>query len=65
MSQIYLIRHGQITQFTPRRFVGQIDLPLTDHGRFQMGRVAQFLLDKEVSRLLCSPLSRCVDSAGI
>jgi probable phosphoglycerate mutase len=30
-----------------------------------MGRVAHYLLDKEVSRLLCSPLSRCVDSAGI
>ena len=65
MSRIYLVRHGEITQFAPRRFVGQSDLPLTDHGRFQMGRVAQYLLDKEVSRLLCSPLSRCVESAGI
>jgi len=65
VSQIYLIRHGQISQFTPRRFVGQSDLPLTDHGRFQMSQVAQYFLDKEVSRLLCSPLSRCLESAGI
>ena len=65
MSEIYLIRHGEITQSSPRRFVGQSDLPLTDHGRKQMRQVAEYLGGKGVSRLLCSPLSRCVESAGI
>jgi probable phosphoglycerate mutase len=65
LSAIYLIRHGEITQSSPRRFVGQSDLPLTDRGRKQMRQVADYLVGKGVSRLLCSPLSRCVKSAGI
>ena len=65
MSEIYLIRHGEITQSAPRRFVGQSDLPLTDRGREQMRQVAEYLAGRGVSRLLCSPLSRCVESAGI
>lgn len=62
---VYLIRHGEITQFSPRRFVGRTDLPLTDRGRAQMDAVAFFLADRGVARLLCSPLSRCVESATI
>ncbi len=65
MSEIYLIRHGEITQSAPRRFVGQTDLPLTDRGRGQMADVAEFLDGKGVARLVCSPLSRCVESATI
>ncbi|PKN33904.1 MAG: histidine phosphatase family protein [Deltaproteobacteria bacterium HGW-Deltaproteobacteria-18] len=65
MSVIYLIRHGEITQSLPRRFVGQTDLPLTDRGREQIAAVAGFLAGRGVGRLLCSPLSRCVQSAGI
>ena len=65
MSVIYLVRHGEITQSSPRRFVGQSDLPLTDRGREQMRQVAGYLVGKGVRRVLCSPLSRCVESAGI
>ena len=65
MSEMYLIRHGEITQSSPRRFVGQSDLLLTDRGREQMRQVAGYLVGRGVSRLLCSPLSRCVESAGI
>jgi broad specificity phosphatase PhoE len=65
VSEIYLIRHGEITQFSPRRFVGQTDLPLTDRGREQIAGVADFLSGRGVARLLCSSLSRCVVSAGI
>jgi len=65
MSEIYLIRHGEITQNCPRRFVGQTDLPLTPRGREQMARVAEFLTGRYVGRLLCSPLARCRESAEI
>ncbi|ACU89646.1 histidine phosphatase family protein [Desulfomicrobium baculatum] len=65
MSEIYLIRHGEITQSSPRRFVGQSDLPLTDRGRKQMRSVAEYLAGRGLARLLCSPLSRCMESAGI
>lgn len=65
MSEIYLLRHGEITQFSPRRFVGQTNLPLTDRGREQIAGVANFLSGRGVARILCSPLSRCMESAGI
>jgi len=65
LSEIYLIRHGEITQSSPRRFVGQSDLALTDRGREQMRQVGEYLAGRGVARLLCSPLSRCVESADI
>ncbi len=65
MSEVYLIRHGEITQSVPRRFVGQTDLPLTDRGRAQMEAVAAFLQGRGVGRLFCSPLSRCMEGARI
>jgi probable phosphoglycerate mutase len=65
LSEIYLIRHGEITQSSPRRFIGQSDLLLTDRGREQMRQVVEYLVGRGLSRLLCSPLSRCVESAGI
>jgi probable phosphoglycerate mutase len=65
VSEIYLIRHGEIIQSSPRRFVGKTDLPLTEHGREQIVGVAGQLAGRGVGRLLCSPLSRCVESAGI
>jgi broad specificity phosphatase PhoE len=65
VSAIYLIRHGEITQSSPRRFVGQTDLPLTERGREQIAAVAAFLSGRGVARLVCSLLSRCVESAAI
>lgn len=62
---VYLIRHGEIVQNVPRRFVGQLDLPLTDAGREQIRGVARFLAARSVSRLVCSSLSRCAESADI
>lgn len=40
MTTIYHIRHGEIPQTRPRRFLGRQDLPLTDHGREQITRLA-------------------------
>ena len=63
MSIIYLLRHGEIPQSSPRRFVGQRDLPLTATGRNQMAALAERFADKGLERIVCSPLSRCVESA--
>ena len=35
MGTIYLIRHGEIPQATPRRFIGQRDLPLANLFRIE------------------------------
>lgn len=65
MSTVYLIRHGEISQARPRRFIGRQDLPLTDKGREQMARLAEYLATRSIARMLTSPLARCVESAAI
>lgn len=65
MTTIYLLRHGEITQNKPRRFVGQQELPLTIRGQEQILQAARYLVDKNIQQLWCSPLSRCVKSAQI
>lgn len=65
MSTVFLLRHGEITQSSPRRFVGQRDLPLTATGRAQMTALATSFAHKDIQRIVCSPLSRCVESANI
>jgi probable phosphoglycerate mutase len=65
MSTIYLIRHGEITQSEPRRFIGQQDHSLTERGRQQIARLAEYLDTRSIDRILASSLSRCVESADI
>jgi probable phosphoglycerate mutase len=65
MTTLYLIRHGEITQSQPRRFVGQRELPLTDRGRDQASRLGNFLATQSIDKVVCSPLSRCLESARI
>jgi broad specificity phosphatase PhoE len=65
MTTVYLIRHGEISQSKKVVFVGQRNLLLTDRGREQIARLADFLASRAISKVLCSPLSRCVESAGI
>jgi len=65
MAVIHLIRHGEIPQSVPRRFVGQSNLPLTERGRRQMARLGAYLAAKSIDRVICSPLSRSLESARI
>ncbi len=61
---IYLLRHGEITQRTPRRFVGQSDLPLTETGVAQMRRAGKWLAGRNIGAVYASPLSRTMHSAA-
>ena len=65
MQTVYLIRHGEIPQSKPRRFIGQSDLPLTEIGREQIARTAHSLAARSVGRIVTSPLKRCLESGHI
>ncbi|KAB2891453.1 MAG: histidine phosphatase family protein [Desulfobulbaceae bacterium] len=65
MKTIYLLRHGEIATHSPRRFIGQTELALTDRGREQMRWIAGCLKVTDIDRLVTSPLGRCRESAGI
>jgi probable phosphoglycerate mutase len=63
---IYLFRHGQTMAIDgQRRFIGQTELPLSDVGRQQADRWRQALAGIVFDRIICSPLSRCRDTAAI
>ncbi|MBU4565331.1 MAG: histidine phosphatase family protein [Desulfarculus sp.] len=62
---IYLLRHGEITQSIPRRFVGRRDLPLTELGRTQAAQWGELLREMRFQAVYTSPLSRCQDTARL
>ena len=65
MTTIYLLRHGAIEQFSPRRFVGQTDFPLTEAGREQARLWQDVLADVPFSLAVASDLARCRETAAI
>jgi broad specificity phosphatase PhoE len=62
---IYLLRHGEIVDAEPRRFVGHLDVPLSPRGERQCARQALRLRASELSAVYSSDLSRAVRSAEI
>ena len=49
LTRIYLIRHGATIMTAEDRFAGATNVPLSDEGRAQAGRMAQ--------RLKCRPVA--------
>jgi probable phosphoglycerate mutase len=65
MTEIYLLRHGEIAASRPFRFLGQGDPPLTDKGLAQISEVAEIFRAKALSLIRSSDLQRCRQSAEI
>ncbi len=65
MRTIYLIRHGETVPSFPRRFIGQTEIALTQQGRNQCEDLGKYLQAHSIAHMLCSPLSRCLESAAI
>ncbi len=63
---IYLVRHGKIRRDDDLpRYVGQLDLPLSEEGRRQARELARRLRRASLGAVYCSDLSRAVDTARI
>ena len=63
---IYLVRHGAVqSPVDPKRFIGQLDLPLNGEGFVQAERLSEALQDMPLSAVFCSDLKRSVDTAQI
>jgi len=63
---IYLLRHGSVLQADEeRRYIGEIDLPLSREGVEQAHLLHSEFSGKEISAVVCSDLIRCVDTARI
>ena len=63
MTVIYLIRHGETMWNREKRLQGHIDIGLNDIGHQQADRLAKSLVDKKISAIISSDLSRAIDTA--
>jgi broad specificity phosphatase PhoE len=61
---IWLVRHGESTWNSERRFQGERDAPLSERGREQAAAVARALAGTSFGALYTSPLSRARDTAA-
>jgi alpha-ribazole phosphatase len=63
---VYLVRHGAIQSAgEPKRFIGQLDLPLHEQGRLQAEGLTERLSGVELSAVFCSDLKRSLETAEI
>lgn len=65
LTRIYLIRHGATILTAEDRFAGATDVPLSDEGRTQAGRLAQRLKGLPMAAVYASPLGRTMETAHI
>ncbi len=63
---IYLIRHGAVQmEGNGKRFIGQLDLPLSSEGIQQVQRLKDGFRDAQLSAIFCSDLKRSLETASI
>ncbi len=58
-TRLFLIRHGQVEGFEAKRYNGQKNVALTDHGRKQLDLVAERLNGVPLDAIWSSDLDRC------
>ncbi|MHC1743184.1 MAG: DVU_1551 family NTP transferase [Syntrophobacteraceae bacterium] len=64
--EIYLMRHGAIqSRNDPGRFIGQLDLPLTEEGLEQAEHLKSRLSSTSLSAVYCSDLKRSLQTAEV
>jgi probable phosphoglycerate mutase len=64
-SLILLMRHGQIPQFSPRRYIGKQDFPLDETGLDQARKTGRYLAELNIDRVFCSNLLRTRQTAEL
>jgi broad specificity phosphatase PhoE len=62
---IYLLRHGEVAQADPRRFIGHLDVPLSARGEAQCHAQARRLRGATIAALYTSDLTRARRSGEI
>jgi alpha-ribazole phosphatase len=65
MEKLFLVRHGETVWNEERRYIGLTDLSLSEKGREQADRLAQWLANKPIEVIFSSPLKRSRETAEI
>lgn len=66
-TRIYLIRHGATAENMAGKFLGDLDVPLSEEGMVQAHRLAEHFakLKDPIADIYCSPLQRAATTAGV
>ena len=62
---IYLARHGDIGLGRDKRYIGQLDLPLSAHGKTQVALLKDLFCQVPLDEIYCSDLRRAQQTADI
>ena len=62
-TRIIAIRHGETAWNVEKRIQGHLDIPLSERGRWQAGRLAQALRGEGITAVYSSDLSRAWETA--
>jgi alpha-ribazole phosphatase len=65
MTRFWLVRHGALVEEARNRCYGALDFALSETGRAQMARAAEYLAKEPLTAIHTSSLSRAVESARI
>ncbi|MEO7298855.1 MAG: histidine phosphatase family protein [Verrucomicrobiota bacterium] len=58
LTQLYLLRHGEVESRYHRVFGGRIDMNLSPQGELQAAALADYLKNKPMDAIYCSPMKR-------
>lgn len=61
--RLFLVRHGETEHNRRGLALGREDVPLNEHGRWQVERLAHALAHEPLAAVYSSPLSRALDTA--
>ena len=64
-TRVWLIRHGEPAEEARQRCYGSLDVGLSETGRRQISRVAEYFAVEQMAAVYASPLSRTLESAQI
>jgi probable phosphoglycerate mutase len=65
-GRLFLLRHGDVEKTgAGRHYIGQGDRPLSGRGRVQAEAWAAYFATVKLDTIVCSDLSRCLDTARI
>lgn len=63
-TTLILVRHGYSVSNDQKYFTGNLDIPLTETGRMQAEKCAEYLKDVKADFIYSSDLSRAMDTAA-
>jgi len=64
-ARLFVVRHGETEWSRAGRHTGRTDVALLEAGRDQAEALSRFLADKPFALVLCSPLTRAVETCRL